>query len=168
MRTLGRIIVHAFHLASAALGDDIAGRTIRTSLLRRMGAHIGSDVTVHGGVYVTRPSNLRIGTGTFVNRNCYLDLEGVLTLGRNVTVGHGATFVTTHHELGTADHRCGASWGVPIDVGDGSWLGANVTILPGVVVGRGAIVGANALVVTDVPDNALVVGSPARVRRILS
>ena len=137
-------------------------------MLRWMGAEIESGVTVHGGTYVTRPSNLRIGRGTFVNRSCYLDLEGALTIGRNVTVGHGATFVTAHHEIGPADKRCAPSSGLPIEVGDGAWIGANVTVLAGVVVGRGAVVGAGAVVVRDVPDNAVVAGSPARVTRILA
>lgn len=156
-----------FHLASGMLGDDIAGRTLRTSLLRGMGADIEPGVTVHGGTYVTRPSNLRIGRGTFVNRSCYLDLEGALTIGRDVTIGHGTTFVTAHHEIGPAEKRCAPSSGLPIDVGDGAWVGANVTVLPGVVIGRGAVVGAGSVVVKDVPENALVIGSPARVRRII-
>jgi maltose O-acetyltransferase len=133
-----------------------------------MGADIEPAVTVHGGTYVTRPANLRIGHGTFFNRNCYLDLEGVLTIGRNVTVGHGTTFITAYHEIGPAEKRCAPSSGLPIEVGDGAWVGANVTILPGVVVGRGAVVGAGAVVVHDVPENAVVAGSPARVRRVLA
>lgn len=159
--------MHAFHLGSAILGDDIIGRSLRTALLRLMGADIASGVTVHGGTYITRPSNLRIGQGSFVNRGCYLDLEGELRIGRNVTIGHGVTFVTAHHEIGPAEKRCTPSVGLPIEVGDGCWLGANVTVLPGVSIGRGSIVGAGSVVARHVPENAVAIGSPARVQRIL-
>lgn len=152
---------------STVLGDDVIGRRLRTSLLRWMGADIEPGATVHGGGYVTNPSNLRLGRGTFINRNCYLDLEGPLILGRNVSVGHGTTFVTAWHDIATAENRAGPTLARSIEVGDGTWFGCNVTVLPGVVIGRGAVIGARSLVVRDVPDNAVVTGSPAKVQRIL-
>ena len=50
-------------------------------------------------------------------------------------------------------------------IGDGAWLGQNVVVCPGVTIGRGAVIGANAVVLDDVPDYAVAVGVPASVVR---
>jgi maltose O-acetyltransferase len=53
----------------------------------------------------------------------------------------------------------------PITIGDNTWLGGNVTVLPGVTIGSNSVVGAGAVVTKDVPDNVIVVGTPAKVLR---
>lgn len=166
-RTVHRLTAHGVYLASTVLGDDIVGRRARVWLLRAAGAELARGVSLHGGTYITSPAHLVAGPGTFISRSCYLDLEGTLVLGAGVTIGHGTSFVTTRHQLGPAELRCGGFTGQAITVGDGAWLGANVTVLPGVSIGRGAVVAAGAVVCADVPDNALVAGVPARVRRML-
>ena len=167
VRTLKRILVQVVFLVSSVFGDDILGRVARARVLRLAGARLAPGVSLHGGTYVSRPELLVIGLGSFVARNCYLDLEAELVLGAHVTVGHGTTFITTRHRLGSAERRCGGYGGSPIMVGDGAWLGANVTVLPGVTIGGGAVVAAGAVVTADVPENVLVAGVPARVTRAL-
>ncbi len=54
----------------------------------------------------------------------------------------------------------------PVSIGDGSWLGANVVVLPGVTIGRHVAIGAGSIVTSDLPDHAVAVGNPARVLRI--
>jgi maltose O-acetyltransferase len=166
-RTLQRLVVQVGYLVSCVLGDDIVGRLARVFLLRVMGADLARGVTIHGGTYVSRPTHLVMGAGSFLNRNCYLDLEARLVMGAGVTVGHGTTFVTTRHEIGPHERRCGGRSGASITVGDGAWLGANVTVLSGIDIGSGAVVAAGAVVCEDVPVDALVAGIPARVRRML-
>ena len=56
----------------------------------------------------------------------------------------------------------------PVHIKRNVWIGVNVTILPGVTIGENAVVGAGAVVTKDVPDNAVVVGNPARVIRYLN
>lgn len=166
-RTLQRLTAHGVHLVSTLLGDDVLGRRARVWLLRAAGAELARGAMLHGGSYISRPARLVVGPDSFISRSCYLDLEANLVLGARVTVGHGTSFVTTRHRLGPAEARCGDFAGEAITVGDGAWLGANVTVLPGVNIGSGAVVAAGAVVSADVPDNALVAGVPARVRRSL-
>lgn len=167
-RTLQRLVAQVGYLVSCVVGDDIVGRSARAFLLRAMGADLAGGVTIHGGTYVSCPAHLVMGSGSFLHRNCYLDLEARLVLGARVTVGHGTTFVTTRHELGPHEKRCGGYSGASITVGDGAWLGANVTVLPGIDIASGAVVAAGAVVCADVPADALVAGVPARVRRSLA
>jgi len=166
-RTFLRLVVHAAYLTSNALGDDWMSKRLRLVVLRACGAQFGPGTAIHGGTYLTQPWHLRVGRGCFVNRNCYFDLESPVFLGDQVTIGHGTTLVTTHHEMGPSWKRAGATIGRSIAVHDGAWLGANVTVLPGVTIGAGAVVAAGALVTRDVLPNSLVAGVPARKLRTL-
>nr|WP_243895920.1 acyltransferase [Paenibacillus sp. F411] len=71
-------------------------------------------------------------------------------------------FCTDTHEIGTSDERGGERKLLPIKVDDGCWIGARVTILPGVTVGQGCIIAAGAVVTKDCEPNGLYAGVPAR------
>ena len=163
MRTMRRIAVHAVHLASLLLGDDWVGRRIRVAVLRMCGASIARGASVHGGGYISDPRNLTMGPGSFLNRNCYLDLSAPLILEDGVTVGHGVTFITIEHR-GLPRQR-GIDTFRPITLRSRCWIGANVTVLPGVTIGAEAIVAAGSVITKDVPAGALVGGVPARMLR---
>ena len=94
-----------------------------------------------------------IGKGSNVQDGAVLHTDPGFTLliGENVTIGHKAML-----------HGC--------SVGDGSLIGINAVVLNGAVIGKGCLIGANALVPEGmvVPDNSLVVGAPAQIKRSLS
>jgi acetyltransferase-like isoleucine patch superfamily enzyme len=158
--------IHLTNCLAMALGQDVVGRRVRAGLLRQLGVRIGSGTVIDGGGYVYG-RNLVVGRRCFVNRGCYFDLTADVTLGDAVEVGHGVTFITASHAIGGRRRRAGAVTGRSIVVGDGAWIGANATLLPGVQVGSGAIVAAGALVIDDVPADTVVGGVPARPLRDL-
>jgi maltose O-acetyltransferase len=162
-RTLRRMVAHSAFLVSLLLGDDWVGRRLRVVLLRMCGAHIAAGASVHGGGYISDPRNLVMGRGCFLNRNCYLDLTARLVLEDGVVVGHGVTFITTEHR-GLPLQR-GVDTSRAIRLEERCWIGANATVLPGVTVGRKAVVAASALITVDVPPGSLVGGVPARTIR---
>jgi maltose O-acetyltransferase len=159
--------IHLANSVANALGQDVLSRGMRRFVLRRLGVRIGPGSVIDGGGYVFG-SQLQIGRRCFVNRGCYFDLTGRVQIGDEVEVGHGVTFITAHHEIGRPCHRAGRVRGEAIVVGDGAWIGACATLLPGVHIGRGAVVAAGALVTRDVADNTLVAGVPARPMRNLN
>ena len=74
-RTVHRLTVHVVYLVSFLVGDDWIGRRIRVAVLRMSGASIAPGASIHGGGYISDPRNLVLGRGSFINRNCYLDLS---------------------------------------------------------------------------------------------
>lgn len=165
LSTLFRVGIHLLHLASNIVGDDIVGRSIRKALVKLAGARMDAESVIHGGCYLSKPANLRMGFHTMLNRNCYLDLAAPVEFGDYAGAGHGATFITTIHDIVPGMNIGRGMSAQPITVGARAWIGANVTVLPGVTIGPDAIVAAASLVARDVPANTLVAGVPARIVR---
>ncbi|PJJ60920.1 sugar O-acetyltransferase [Hymenobacter chitinivorans] len=105
--------------------------------------------------------NIRIGRHVFVNHACTFMDRGGITLEDNVLVGPKVNLITTNHPTEPGQRRSTIS--LPIVLKQGAWLGANVTVMPGVTIGENAIVGAGAVVTKDVAANTIVAGVPARV-----
>lgn len=137
-------------------------------LLFRGTTKVGRDCLFWGGVEVSSDfagAELLIGDRVHVNRNVHLDVSGGLEIGDDVVISEDAIIYT--HDHGLSPHA------LPLllrkEIGVGAWIGARVIVLAGCrKIGRKAVIGAGAVVVRDVPDNAVVVGNPARVVRIRS
>jgi len=105
--------------------------------------------------------NIRIGKEVFVNHACTFMDRGGITLEDKVLLGPKVNLITTNHL--TEPDRRRDTISLPIVLKRGAWLGANVTVMPGVTIGENAIVGAGAVVTKDVAANTIVAGVPARV-----
>lgn len=109
--------------------------------------------------------NLHLGRNVFINSGCAFQDQGGITIGDNTLIGHNVTLCTLNHDP-RPSHR-GDLFPAPIVIGKNAWLGANVTVVPGVTIGEGAIVAAGAVVTRDVPPRSLVGGVPAKVLKTL-
>jgi len=108
---------------------------------------------------------LRIDPTSHIKSDTFIEASGGVTIGRYFHTGRGLTIFSSQHEYEGAsaipyDHAIRAR---PVTIEDFVWCGVNVTILPGVTIGEGAIVAACSVVTTDVPPCAVVGGNPARV-----
>lgn len=144
---------------------------LRTRILRRAGYRIGCGTTFAGAPLIAGSGDLRrrlsFGSHCWINTGLRLDVGATITISDHVVIGHEVMLVTSTHAYGGPEHRAGRLTVAPIVVEPGAWLGARCMILPGVTVGRGAVVAAGAVVNRDVPPNTLVGGVPARVLREL-
>lgn len=111
--------------------------------------------------------NLRVGRGCMFTTPLYLNLSGSIWMGDRVVIGHHVVIITDTHDMTDPSCRGGSRRSLPVRIEDGAWVGACVTVLPGVTIGRGAVVAAGAVVAHDVPANTLVGGVPARLIRSL-
>ncbi|MGJ0118522.1 DapH/DapD/GlmU-related protein [Williamsia sp. MIQD14] len=117
----------------------------------------------------TYGTNIRLGDNVFVNGNAFFMDDAAITLEANVRVGPGANLVTALHPIDDhARRRQGWERAAPIVIGENSWLAAAVTVGAGVTIGRNSVIGAGSVVLSDIPDNAVAVGAPARVVRLTS
>ena len=123
---------------------------------------------IHAPINIEFGTNLRCGNRVFINFNATILAQAPITLGDDVMIGPNCSLITVGHPV--ADHqmrRGGWEQAKPISIGENTWLGANVTVLPGVSIGKQCVVGAGTLVTRDIPDNSLVLGSPGTVVRTL-
>jgi acetyltransferase-like isoleucine patch superfamily enzyme len=135
------------------------------------GTRIWQYVVVLPGAVIGRDSNIcshcfienQVVVGDRVTVKCGVQLWDGVTLEDDVFVGPNATFTNDLHPRS----RNAAAKLLPTLVKKGASIGANATILPGLSIGEGAMVGAGAVVTKDVPPRTLVVGNPARVVRSL-
>lgn len=112
-------------------------------------------------------NELRIGDGAWIGQQCFFHAAGGIVIGRNVGIGPAVKILTSVHAeagRGTPILHAPLSF-APVHVEDDADLGVGAIVLPGVRVGRGAQVGAGAVVTRDVPPYAVVAGNPARVLR---
>jgi len=129
-----------------------------------LGRPLPDRVTIYPPFYTDNGLHLELGERVFINQNCtFLDYAGI-RLGAGVMVAPKVTFITVGHPV-DPEPRHHYLTGGPIDVADNVWIGAGATILPGVSIGRDAVIAAGAVVVDDVPAASLVTGPKATVRR---
>ncbi len=110
--------------------------------------------------YTDCGQNISIGRGTFVNMGCTFQDWGGITIGEDCLIGHHCTICTVNHSKNPeerGDMTCS-----PVKIADKVWVGANVTILPGVTIGEGAIIAAGAVVTKNVDPMTIVGGIPAK------
>ncbi|KON73419.1 DapH/DapD/GlmU-related protein [Cellulosimicrobium cellulans] len=142
--------------------DDEEGRARLFEQI--LGRPLPPRVTIYPPFFTDHGLNLDLGERVFVNQNCtFLDYAGI-RLAERVMVAPKVTFITVGHPVDTDDRKVWLTGG-PIDVHENVWIGAGATILPGVTIGRDAVVAAGAVVTDDVPPRSLVTGTKAAVRR---
>lgn len=118
-------------------------------------------VTVFPPIYINYGKGVVVGKNVFINFDCtFLSLGGI-TIDDDVLIGPKVSLITENHPL-DPKYRKGLV-GKSIHIKRNAWIGANATILPGVVIGENAVVAAGAVVSKNVPDNAIVGGIPARI-----
>lgn len=138
--------------------------TPRMRLYRRLGMRVEDHgrVTILMRTTVLAIPRLAIGSGTIVGRDCLLDARGGLTLGRNVNITSHVKLVTGTHDPDSASF---AGTYAPISIEDHVWIATGAIVLPGVTIGRGAVIAAGAVVTSDVPPMSICAGVPAKVIR---
>jgi acetyltransferase-like isoleucine patch superfamily enzyme len=162
--------VWAMNIAASLLPVGVGPR-LRCLVYRAFGISIGPNTTMFGPLrfvwYGDIARNIKIGRDCLISRDVSLDPTAEIHIGDGVVMGPEVSFITSTHKIGGPERRAGAYRGGHITIGNGVWIGARVTILPGVHVCSGAILAAAAVVTRDVPANTVVGGVPARVLRTI-
>jgi acetyltransferase-like isoleucine patch superfamily enzyme len=137
--------------------------------LRYSGLSVEREVRIAAGArfYGNR---IALGEGSWIGPETSLISTATHTIriGRNVDIGPGCLITAGTHEIGDERRRAGIGRGIDVQVGDGTWIGARCTILPGVMIGKASVVAAGAVVLAGgYPDHAFLAGVPAAIKKTL-
>lgn len=132
---------------------------VRVAVLRAFGAHIGPGVLVRHSVRIHWPWKLIVGANSWIGEGAWLLNLEPIEIGQDVCVSQGVLLCTGSHDRRSPTFEFDNA---PIRIEDGAWVAARATVLRGVTVGAGAVVGACALVSRDVPARVIVL-APASV-----
>jgi acetyltransferase-like isoleucine patch superfamily enzyme len=169
-------------------GDTPFDSLMRKMILKSLTKKCGHDISISAFVTFTYPETIEIGDGVFIGQYSMLQgrHDGYCSIGRKVWIGPYAYFdaraliIEDHVGIGPGTKILGsAHTGIPVDVPviqtdiiikpvricQGSDIGVNAVILPGITIGEGAIVGAGAVVTKDVKPKTIVAGVPAKALR---
>src|SRR5208282_4567902 len=130
----------------------------RRKLLRCFGAEMGQGVVIKPGVRVKFPWKLKMGNYCWIGEDCWIDNLAPVTLGDHVCISQGAYLCTGSHDW--SDPAFGLITR-PIQIHDGAWIAARVSVGPGTVIGQHAVVGFGSVVSGTVPPYEIHVGNPA-------
>jgi acetyltransferase-like isoleucine patch superfamily enzyme len=157
-----------------SLGCTIGKRSLIAPFVEFIGKaelmQIGESVVIETGVKLTVSSlsqikpALSIGDETFIGRYCVITAREKVFIGKKVLIAPYCYISETNHGIsaGLPIQDQDATWD-NVHIEDGVWLGNGCTVLPGVRIGAGAVIGANSVVTKNIPANAIAIGSPARV-----
>ncbi|KAI9827930.1 MAG: hypothetical protein M1819_006873 [Sarea resinae] len=122
---------------------------------------------VQAPVTIDYGTNVKLGSNVYINANCTLIDTCLVSIGSRTLIGPNVSFYSGTHPLDPAlrNGTRGPELGKEIHIGEDCWIGGNAIFLPGVVVGKGATVGAGSVVTRDVPAFHVVAGNPARILR---
>lgn len=138
---------------------NVPFNSIRKIFIILYGARIGKGVFLARGVDIRDPKGLSIGNYTTVNKHTVLDGRGKLTIGDNVDIAQDTIIWTAQHDYNDDYHKYICA---PVIIGDYVWIGARAMVLPGISIGRGAVIAAGAVVTKNVDDLYVVGGVPAK------
>jgi len=125
---------------------------------------VGENVTIDEACWISHPEGLSIGDNVGINKGARFNAVGKIKIGENGLIGPNVVIWTQNHEFSRRDIpivRQGHQYQEVI-IGDDVWIAAGVTVLPGVEIGKGAVICAGAVVTKDVGEFSVVAGVPAK------
>ena len=144
------------------------GFFLRRLLYGRLAQKTGPSLLIFSNVKIIFGNRIGFGTRVAINSGSYIDARGGLTIGSGTMIGPNNVLVSVNHGSQRTDQPM---WQQPlefgqIEIGEDVWTGANVTILAGAKIGKGAIIGAGSVVTGEIPEFAIALGIPAKVTQI--
>lgn len=125
-----------------------------------MGFKMGEDCSIHMRCSFDCAKNLTIGLNTVINARCRIDNRGSVIIGDNVSISQEVILLSADHDVNAADF---AGRSLTVKIEDYVWIGTRATILPGVTIGKGALIAAGAVVTKDVIPYAIIAGVPGKI-----
>lgn len=141
---------------------------LRDEILHRLLGSVGKDCWIEPTLRCDYGCNITVGDTFYANYDCVFLDAAPITIGNNVLVAPRVCFYTAGHPIAPSVRNTGLEFAAPITVEDDVWIGGNVTVLPGVTIGKGTIVAAGSVVTKDLPAGVIAAGNPCRVLQAIT
>lgn len=128
---------------------------------------IPQSTTICPPFHCDHGTGIILGENVFMNYDCIMLDGGYIRIGKHTLIGPHCQFYTPQHPMDYVERREEKETAYPITIGEDCWLGGNVVVCPGVTIGNRCIIAAGSVVTKDIPDDSLVAGVPAVVKRSL-
>jgi maltose O-acetyltransferase len=132
------------------------------SLLEQLFGSVGADAVAEPPFHCDYGFNVSVGERFYANAGCvFLDCAQI-EIGDHVLLGPSVHLYAATHPLDAETRRRGLEYALPITIGDDAWIGGAAIVLPGVVIGERAVIGAGSVVTRDIPADVVAAGNPCR------
>lgn len=142
-----------------SLLSHFPSQTVRKFFLKIQGLKVGKKVIIYGGFEVRRPKGITIGNHSIIGHKTVMDGRSDLFIGKNVNISEGVMLWTMQHDYNS---EMFVPQGERVIIEDYAWISARAIVLPGVRIGKGAVVAAGAVVTKNVEAFTIVGGVPAK------
>lgn len=133
--------------------------TVRNLFYKLAGIKLGRGATFHMWANFFKPNNIEIGAGTIIGDHVFIDGRSKVVIGKQVDIASSVMIYNSEHDLEKEDFSAIEE---AVEIGDYVFIGPRAIILPGVKIGKGAVVAAGAVVTKDVEAFTIVGGVPAK------
>ena len=140
----------------------------KNQIFKQLVTNSGKDLVIEGPIRIERGTQLTVGNNTFINYNFACIDYAPVKIGANVYIGPNCSIYTQGHALLAEERKKHLGYAKPVTIGENSWLGGNVIVLPGVTIGDKCVVGAGSVVTKDIPSGYLAAGNPCKPIRKIS
>lgn len=142
--------------------------TKRNALINQIIGVTKDDFLIEQPFWCDYGYNIEVGKNFYSNHNLIILDAARVTFGDHVFVAPNCGFYTSGHPIDVEQRNEGLEYAYPITVGNNVWIGANVTVLPGVSIGDNTVIGAGSVVNKSIPGNVVAVGNPCKVVKKIS
>lgn len=167
--SLAKMVKFGVYEVFLKMYDFILIPQLRKFFLKIFGSRIGKGTIIQktkfANLYKKGFKALKIGEKCFIGDEVLLDLSERIIIENNVSIA-GRSSILTHMNVGYKDHplqKYFPKFCKPVEIKEGSFIGLGAIIMPGVRIGKNSLVGAGCVITSDIPDNCVVAGNPARI-----
>ncbi|CUS21395.1 LAQU0S03e01640g1_1 [Lachancea quebecensis] len=151
--------IHEFNQLSPAEDEK------REAIIRELFGSVGKNPVIEAPFYCDYGANIHLGDDVAINHNMVI-LDGAeVRIGNCVFIAPNVGLHTAGHPIDVERRSKGLEFASPITIEDYVWIGASVTVIPGVTIGKGSVIAAGSVVIRDIPEGVVAAGNPCRVIR---
>lgn len=140
------------------------GLTLRYLFAKRLAKKIGDNVSISRSVEILNWNNLQLGTNVSIHKDCYIDAEGGISIGNDVSIAHASTILSSNHTWNDKSKpiRSNPLKKDAVTISNDVWIGCAVRIMAGVNISSRCIIASGAIVTKDINKETLVAGIPSK------